>query len=300
MKVVITGGAGFIGSHLVDAYIERGADVQVVDTFVAGQREDRINPKATYHEIDIRDYDALAPVIKGAEYLFHEAALPSVQYSIDHPVETFSVNAQGMVNVLKAAQEGGVKRVLFASTGAVYGDQEKMPLTEDMLPRPKSPYGLHKYLGELLCRQWSEIYGLPTVCLRFPNIYGPRFNLRGAYTTAIGKFILQKAKGESLTIFGDGTHTRDYVHVSDIIRAKILAMESEKVGRGEVINIGTGKNISINELAILIGGPVIHGKERLESAHVQMDFTLAKKLLGYEPRIALEDGIAELKKLNEP
>lgn len=297
MKIVVTGGAGFIGSHIVDSLVERGADVHIIDNYVAGKREDRINKKATYHEVDIRDYKSLAPIVKGSKYLFHEAALPSVQISIEQPLETFSVNAQGTANVLQSAYEGGVERVIYASTCATYGDQETMPLTENMHTRPKSPYGAQKLMGEVMCRMWSDVYGLPTVSLRYLNIYGPRFNLRGAYTAALGKFILQRLEDKSMTIWGDGTHTRDYTHVSDAVNANLLAMESDKVGTGEVINIGTGRSISVNELAKLIGGPVIHEEGRAESKHVLADISKAKNLLGYEPMISLEKGVKELKEL---
>lgn len=295
-KAVVTGGAGFIGSHLVAELIKRGFDVHVVDNYAGGKREDRINPKATYHEVDIRDYDKLAPVIAGASYVFHEAALPRVQFSIEHPQETFSVNVDGLVSVLRASHEGGVKRLIYAASSSAYGDQETMPLSEDLPAQPKSPYGLQKYIGELSCRLWSEVYGLSTVSLRYFNVYGPSFDPNGPYALVIGKFLLQKSKGEALTITGDGTHTRDFTYVRDTVNANMLAMESDKVGKGEVINIGAGRNVSVNEVAAMIGGPVVHVEPRLEPAHTLADNRKAKELLGWEPTIKLEDGIAELKK----
>src|SRR3989344_3252542 len=165
--MVVTGGAGFIGAHIVDALVEKGHDVHCVDNYAAGKREDRFNPKATYHEVDIREYDKLAPIVAGARYVFHEAALPRVQFSIEHPQETFSVNVEGVVSVLRAAHEGGVKRLVYAASSSAYGDQEKLPLSEDLPAQPKSPYGLQKYVGEMACRLWSEVYGLPTVSLRY-------------------------------------------------------------------------------------------------------------------------------------
>src|SRR3989344_2519914 len=171
-KVVITGGAGFIGSHIVEALVERGfdahsIDVHVVDNYAAGKRDERFNPKATYHEVDIRNFEKLAPIVAGAKYVFHEAALPRVQYSIENPEETFAVNVGGLVTLLRAAHEGGVTRVVCASSGSIYGNQQTMPLSEEMSPQPKSPYGLQKYIGELTCRLWSEVYGLSTVSLRY-------------------------------------------------------------------------------------------------------------------------------------
>jgi UDP-glucose 4-epimerase len=295
-KAVVTGGAGFIGSHLVDALVLRGDEVHVVDNFAAGRREDRINPKATYHEVDIRDFDMLAPIVAGAKYVFHEAALPRVQFSIENPELTFSVNASGTISVLRAAHEGGVGRVVYAASSSAYGDQETLPLSEGLPAQPKSPYGLQKYIGELSCRLWSEIYGLPTVSLRYFNAYGPKFDPDGAYALVIGKFFKQRTEGVPLTITGEGTNTRDYTHVRDIVRANLLAAESGKVGKGEVLNIGAGRNVSVNDLAAMIGGPSVHIPLRLEPAHTLADNSLAKKLLGWEPTIRLEDGIAELKK----
>lgn len=295
-KAVITGGGGFIGSHIADALVAKGFDVHVIDTFVAGRFEDRINPKVTYHEIDIRDYEKIAPVMRGAAYVFHEAALPRVQFSIENPIETFAVNVDGLVATLKAAHEGGVRKFVFASSGSVYGDQEIMPLTEDMESQPKSPYGLQKQVGELTCKVWSEVYGLPTVCLRYFNVYGSRMDPNGAYALAVGKFIKQRQEGQSITIWGDGSHSRDFTHVTDVVNANLLAAESPKVGKGEIINIGAGKNRTVNELAAAVGGPTVNEPERLEPAHALADNRRAKELLGWEPSISLEDGVMELKK----
>ena len=294
-KAIVTGGAGFIGSHLVSELVRRGFDVHVVDNFAGGRMEKRIHPRATYHEIDIRDYDKLAPIIAGALYVFHEAALPRVQFSIEHPQETFSVNVDGLVSVLRASHEGGVKRVILAASSTAYGDQTKMPLSEDLPAQPKSPYGLQKYIGELSCRLWSEVYGLGTVSLRYFNVYGSNFDPNGPYALVIGKFLLQNSEGQPLTITGDGTHTRDFTNVRDTVNANMLAMESDKVGKGEVINIGAGRNVSVNEVATMIGGPVVHVEPRLEPAHTLADIRKARELLGWEPTIKLEDGIAELK-----
>lgn len=295
-KVVVTGGAGFIGSHIVDALVERGDEVHVVDNYAGGKREDRINKLATYHEVDIRDYDKIALIIAGAEFVFHEAAVPRVPYSIEHPIETFSVNAGGTISVLRAAHAGGVKRLIYAASSSAYGDQEKFPLSEDMEPHPKSPYGLQKYVGELSCRLWSEVYGLPTVSLRYFNVYGPRFDPEGAYALVIGKFLKQRKSGKPLTITGDGTQTRDFTHVRDVVAANLLAAESPKVGKGEVINIGAGRNVSVNQLAALVGGPSVHVEPRLEPHDTLADTRKARELLGWEPRVAIEEGIAELKK----
>lgn len=296
-KFVVTGGAGFIGSHITDALVERGDEVHVIDNYAAGKKEERFNPNATYHEVDIREYDAIAPIIKGSTCVFHEAALPRVQFSIENPLETYAVNLTGTINVLHAAHEGGAKRLVLASSGSVYGDQETMPLSEDMPPQPKSPYGSQKHMSELACRLWSEVYDLDTIALRYFNVYGPKMDPEGAYPLAIGKFIKFRTEGKPLPIWGDGSHTRDFTHVSDVVRANLLAASSTKVGKGEIINIGAGRNVSVSKVAELIGGPIVHEEERFEPAHALADNRKAKELLGWEPRVVLEDGIAELKKV---
>lgn len=295
-KVVVTGGAGFIGSHIVDEALARGFEVHVIDNYAGGKKADRINDKATYHELDIRTYDDIVPIIAGAKYVFHEAALPRVQFSIENPLETFAVNVTGFLNILRAAHIGGVSRVVAASSGSVYGDQSVMPLVETMEAQPKSPYGMQKYVSERMAKLWSEVYGLPTVSLRYFNVYGKRMDPEGAYALAIAKFIKQRLEGKPITIWGDGSHTRDFTHVSDVVRANFLAAESEKAGKGEALNIGAGSNKSVNELAALIGGPVVNEEERLEPAHALADNKKARELLGWEPQVKFEDGIAELKK----
>ncbi|MCR4330746.1 MAG: NAD-dependent epimerase/dehydratase family protein [Patescibacteria group bacterium] len=292
-KMVIVGGAGFIGSHVTDALVLRGFNVHVIDNLSAGKRE-YVNDKATLHVVDIVNYEDIAPIIAGAYAVFHFAALPRVQYSIEHPIETNTVNVGGLLNVLEAARSGGVKRVIYSASSSVYGDQEKMPLTEDMRASPLSPYGLQKYIGELYCALFSTVYGLKTVSLRYFNVYGPRQDPEGAYALVIGKFLKQKAEGIPLTITGDGTQTRDFTHVSDVVHANLLSMESEHVGSGEAVNIGGGKNYSINEIARIIGGSVEYVSPRIEPHDTLADTTRAKELLGWEPQISLEEGIKEL------
>ena len=295
-KIIVVGGAGFIGSHLADALVEKGDEGHIIDNLSGGKKEN-INPKAVFHNADIRNLKEIKPIITCSKFVFHLAALPRVQYSIEHPTETNEVNVCGTLNVLISAKEGGVKRVIYSASSSAYGDQKILPLAETMPPNPKSPYGLQKYVGELYCRVWSEMYGLETVSLRYFNVYGPRLNPDGAYALAIGKFFRQHKAGKPLTIWGDGTQTRDFTHVVDVVRANLLAMESKKVGKGEVINIGAGRNFSVNELAELIGGPVVHELPRLEPHDTLANNSLAKKLLGWAPKVSLEKGIAELKRL---
>ncbi|OGN08882.1 MAG: hypothetical protein A3C61_02425 [Candidatus Yanofskybacteria bacterium RIFCSPHIGHO2_02_FULL_39_10] len=295
-KVIVTGGAGFIGSNLVDALVERGFDVHIIDNLSGGKREN-INKKAKFHLLDIVDLKSIKPIFKGADYVFHLAALPRVQYSIENPAITNKTNVEGTLNVLIASHESRVKKVIYSASSSAYGDQKIMPLKENMLASPKSPYGLQKYLGELYCRTWSQVYGLPTVSLRYFNVYGPRNNPDGAYALVIAKFLKQRIEGKPMTITGDGEQTRDFTNVKDVVMANILAMESDKVVGGEVMNIGAGKNQSIKQIADLIGGPIIYIPARLEPHDTLADNSLAIKFIGWKPTVNIEDGVAELKKL---
>ena len=292
-KVVIVGGAGFIGSNLAEACIERGDEVYVIDNLVNGKREN-LPSGVTFHEVDICDYDVIAPIISNADTVFHLAALPRVQYSIEHPIETNEVNVGGMLNVLTAAKEGGVRRVVYSASSSAYGNQETMPLVETMPPNPISPYALQKYIGEEYCSLFSTAYGLETVSLRYFNVYGKNQDPEGPYALVIGKFLKQRGEGVPLTITGDGEQTRDFTAVEDVVRANLLSSESKKVGSGEAINIGAGNNCSINKLAKLIGGEVEYVEARLEPKHTLADTSKAKELLGWEPVIVLEKGIQAL------
>src|SRR3989344_1696777 len=277
IKVVVTGGAGFIGSHVVDACMTKGWGVHVID--VKKPDKNHINKKANYHIADIRNLKTIKPIIKGAKYVFHLAALPRVQYSIEHPEETTEVNVLGTMNVLIASREEGVKRVIYSASSSAYGDQTRLAFIEGMLENPKSPYGLQKFVGELYCRAWSEVYSLETVSLRYFNVYGPRISPKGSYPLAIAVFLDQRKKGKPMTVTGDGKQTRDYTHVRDVVRANLLASKSPKVGKGEVINIGAGRNVSMNFVVKLIGGPVKYIPPRLEPHDTLADNSLAKKLL---------------------
>ena len=293
-KAVVTGGAGFIGSHIADALLERGYEVHVIDNFSGGKRE-RVPTAAILHELDINDTDAIRPIIEGAAVVYHEAALPRVQFSIDDPWTTNQANIDGTLSVLVAARDGKVGKVIYAASSSAYGDQETLPLREDMPAAPVHPYGLQKYVGEEYLRLFAELYGLPTVSLRYFNVYGPRLDPDGPYALVIGRFLKQRKAREPLTITGDGEQTRDFTNVRDVVRANLLALESDRVGKGEVINIGAGRAVSINELASLIGGETTHVPARIEAKHTLADIQRAKELLDWAPEIAIEDGIAELK-----
>ena len=296
-KVVVTGGAGFIGSHLVRALLAEGYDTHSIDNYAGGRFPERVTEGVTYHEGDIRNMDTLKSVFDGAEVVFHTAALPRVQFSLEHPIETHEVNVTGTLNVLQAAKEMGVTRVVYSASSSAYGDQAILPLIENMPAHPMSPYALHKYIGEQYCELYSDVFGLETVCLRYFNVYGPQADPFGAYALVVAKFIQQRVEGVPLTIAGDGNNTRDYTHVTDIVRANILASIKDTVGKGEVLNLGGGHNVSVLEIAKLVGGEIAHVEARLEPKDTLADTSKAKEVLGWEPTITFREGVAELKQI---
>ncbi|MDD4900794.1 MAG: NAD-dependent epimerase/dehydratase family protein [Patescibacteria group bacterium] len=294
-KCLVTGGAGFIGSNLVDELIKQNNQVVVIDNLSTGKKEN-LNPRAEFHELDIRNLEKIKPLFANIDYVFHLAAFPRVQPSIEDPATANDINLNGTLNVLLAARDAKVKRVVYSASSSAYGDQTKMPLTENMPAHPLSPYGLQKYVGELYCRLFSDIFGLSTVSLRYFNIYGKRQALVGAYCLVMGTFVNQRLAGKPLTITGDGNNRRDYTSVIDAVKANILASRSDRVGRGEVINIGRGHNFSVNELAAMIGGPTVHIAPRLEPRETLADNSLAKKLLGWEPTVNLPEWLEGYKR----
>jgi nucleoside-diphosphate-sugar epimerase len=287
-KCLVTGGAGFIGSNLVDALIGRGDEVIVLDNLTTGKREN-LNPKAKFYEGDMRNLAEIKPLFEGIDYVFHLAAFPRVQPSIEDPVNSNDINLNGTLNVLVAARDAKVKKLVYSASSSAYGDQPEMPLKETMPAHPLSPYGLQKYMGELYSRLFSEIYGLPTVSLRYFNVFGERQALEGAYCLVMGIFVKQRLEGKPMTIVGDGEQKRDFTYVGDVVRANILAAESDKVGKGEAINIGRGKNYSVNELAEMVGGPTEKMPSRIEPRETLADNTLAHELLGWHPLTELSE-----------
>ncbi|MCR4285377.1 MAG: NAD-dependent epimerase/dehydratase family protein [Candidatus Kaiserbacteria bacterium] len=292
---LITGGAGFIGTNLSERLVEEGHSVVAVDDLSSGVNPARLPKEVVFHKLDICDTAELTKIMSGVDVVVHLAALPRVQFSIEHPFETQHVNVDGTLSVLESARIAGVKRIVYAASSSMYGDQTTMPLVETMPAQPKSPYGLHKYVGELMMKVWNEIHGIETVSLRFFNVYGPHFDPNGAYALVIGKFLKQRSEGQPMTITGDGEQTRDFTHVRDTIDAVIRASQDENVGKGEVFNVGAGNNTSINKIAEIIGGPVEYVPARLEPKHTQADSTKIREALGWEPTVSLEDGINELK-----
>jgi len=291
MKILVTGGAGFIGSNLVDMLINEGYKVFVIDNLSGGKKEN-LNKKAIFYKDDIYHLNKILPLFKEIDYVFHLAANPRVVFSVENPIESHKVNVDGTLNVLYASYKNKVKRLIFASSSAVYGNIKKLPLKENTIPHPISPYGLHKLIGEFYCKLFSNLYNLETVCLRYFNVYGPRMDPEGPYALVIGKFLKLKKENKPLTIYGDGKQTRDFVYIDDVVWANILAMKSKKVGKGEVINICSGKNYSISYIAKLIGGKKVYLPPRKgEVRHTLGDNSLAKKLLNWQPKIDLEEGI---------
>ena len=293
--IIVTGGAGFIGSNLVDALIERGNEVIIIDNLTTGKKEN-INQQAKFYKADIVNLDKIKPLFKGVDYVFHLAAFARVQPSIEDPITSNNINLNGTLNVLVAARDANVKKVIYSASSSAYGNQTEMPLQENMPAHPISPYGLQKYIGELYCRMFSEIYNLPTVSLRYFNIYGKRQLLEGAYCLVMGIFVKQRLDGKPMTIINDGEQRRDFTSVIDAVRANIMAAESDSVGNGEVINIGRNKNYSVNELAKMIGGSTEFIGERIEPKETLADNSLAKKLLNWEPTVNLPEWLEEYKK----
>ncbi len=293
MNLLVTGGAGFIGSNLVERLISDGHRVSIIDNLSTGKREN-LHKGAEFFPFDIADLTAIKPIFKGKDTVFHVAAIPRIGRSIEDPAGVFRSNVMGTLNVLLAARDALVKRVVYSASSSAYGPQDRLPLSEDMRPKPLNPYALSKYIGEELCREFTDLYGIDTISLRYFNVYGPRTDPNGEYATVISKFLRMRAEGSPLTIVGDGKQTRDFTHVSDIVEANILASEIER-GAGEVINTGAGDNHSVQEVADIIGGKCVYIPARPgEVQDTLADISKAKRMLGWEPKVNLKDGITQL------
>lgn len=296
-KYLVTGGAGFIGTNIIKQLLAKGDDIVVLDNYSGGRFSDRVQPNVKYVEGDIRSMKDIDSVMSGVDGVFHLAAMARMPYSIEHPKETNEINIDGTLNVLVSARDHGVKRLVYSASSSAYGEQPVDLLVETMKPAPISPYGLQKYVGEEYCRLFYELYKFSTVSLRYFNLYGPHMDPEGAYALVVAKFLKQIKEGKPMTICGDGEYVRDYIHVYDVARANILAMESEKVGHGEVMNVGSGKAHTVNDVAKLIGGDYVYVDPRAgDPRSTTADITLIKKLLDWEPTITLEDGITKIKK----
>jgi UDP-glucose 4-epimerase len=296
MKVVVTGGAGFIGSNLAGELLKKH-DVTVVDNLSTGRMDnlDYIRDEIEFIQGSITDLDLLKKAFISADTVFHQAAIPSVQRSVDNPIVSNEANVDGTLKVLVAARDCGVRKVVYASSSSVYGDTPTLPKREDMKPNPKSPYAVSKLAGEYYCRVFSEVYGLETACLRYFNVYGPRQDPKSQYAAVIPRFVTRVLDHEPPVIFGDGTQTRDFTFVKDVVKANILAMESEAEG---VFNIACGHRVSLNELAgkiMEITGirlDPIYDKPRPGDIKDSLaDISSARDKLGYEPEFNLNSGL---------
>jgi nucleoside-diphosphate-sugar epimerase len=300
--VLVTGGAGFIGSNLADGLIASGAKVRIIDNFLTGYREnlDEIRGDFDFVEGDINDPAAISKAMSGVSLVFHQAALPSVPRSVANPGETHQACVNGTFSVLSAAREAGVKRVVYAASSSAYGDQPVSPKVETMRPDPLSPYAVAKLVGEYYSQVFFRSYGLETICLRYFNVFGPRQDPTSQYSGVISRFVDALAKGNRPVIYGNGEQTRDFTFVANVVNANIRASQTTK-GIGKVMNVANGEAISLNELLGVLKG--IFERSDIEAVyepartgdilHSLANNSLAKECIGYEKLIGLEDGLSK-------
>lgn len=298
---LVTGGAGFIGSAIVRELLRRGERVRVVDNFSTGRRQNLsgVMDRIELREVDIRDLERLRPALAGVDYVLHQAALRSVPRSIDDPLASNSANVVGTLNVLVAARDAGVKRLVYGASSTAYGDTPILPKQETLPTNPISPYAVSKLAGEMYARVFTRIYGLETVCLRYFNIFGPRQDPTSPYSAVLSLFIAALLRGQRPTVFGDGEQSRDFTYVDNAVEANLLACASP-AAVGEVINIAMGQRQTLNRtLALLrrmIGTDIepIYGPPRPgDILHAHADISRARQLLGYEPKVSFEEGLRE-------
>jgi nucleoside-diphosphate-sugar epimerase len=297
---LVTGGAGFVGSHIAATLAASGARVRVLDDLSTGHVENlaAISGQVDFLNGSLLDPDALRRALSGVELVFHEAAIPSVPRSVDNPVETHRACAEGTFALLVAAREAGVRRLVYAASSSAYGDQPTLPKVEDMPPQPLSPYAASKLVGEYYCQVWARTYGFETVALRYFNVFGPRQDPSSQYSGVISRFISALLGGERPVIYGDGEQSRDFTYVANVVDGNLRAAESAQ-GIGQSINVATGRRITLNELLDVLKR--ITGRTEVEAEyretrvgdvrHSLADITRARELLGYEPQIGLEDGL---------
>lgn len=306
-RILVTGGAGFIGSHLVDQLLNEGFEVTVIDNLDTGRLENVVQHqgKEDFHFIrgDIRDFNLVNETVRDTDAVFHQAALTSITLSVENPILTNDTNVSGTLNVLKASSDLGVKRFIYASSAAVYADKPCPQKIEDITQNPPSPYGASKLAAENYVKLFYKVYGLETVSLRYFNVYGPRqpFDNQCAYSSVITNFMNRLQRNIGPIVYGDGEQTRDFVYIKDIIDANILALNGTDVA-GEVFNIGTGTEVSVNQVAEILKD--IMNRKNLKSiyadpqptdiSHVYADISKAKKIMGYSPSVSIKEGLIEL------
>ncbi len=299
MRVLVTGGGGFIGSNLVRALLERGDDVRILDNFSTGNRANLADLAGEIEVVEgeLRSYERVHAATRGVEVVFHQGALPSVPRSVQDPLTTAAVNTEGALNVLLAARDEGIRRVVFASSSSVYGNSDELPRVETQNPDPISPYGVSKLAAERYCVSFSRVYALETVALRYFNVFGPNQDPSSQYAAVVPRFITTIADGRPVPIYGDGEQKRDFTFVSNVVEANLLAAEAEEVS-GTIVNVATGRATSVHELAdtigTILGLPVereLHPARTGDIRDSYADVTRARELLGWEARIGLEDGL---------
>lgn len=296
---LITGGAGFIGSNIAEVLVKNGHRVRILDNFYTGKKENlaSISNDVELIEGDLRDIDTVIKAMSGISYVFHYGAIASVQISIADPIGSNATNIGGTLNVLTAARKSGVLKVVLASSSSVYGDDPRLPKNEEMKPVPLSPYALHKLAGEVYGRQFSTLFGLSTVSLRFFNVYGPKQDPQGLYSAVIPKFLTLAMADEAPIIYGDGNQTRDFIHIDDVVRANLLSLDATDLS-GAQINIASGKGLSLNEfvttLSEVLGKtihPIFKNARPGDIMHSVADISLADKVMGFHPEVEFRRGL---------
>jgi nucleoside-diphosphate-sugar epimerase len=297
---IVTGGAGFIGSHLVERLLRDGGRVRVIDNLSTGKRENLAHLKGDleFHQTSITDFAALKPIFKGADYVFHQAALPSVPRSIDDPLGTNEYNVTGTLNVLLAARDAGVKRVIYAASSSAYGDIDGEFKIETMPPRPMSPYGVAKLAGEYYCQVFTQVYGLETVCLRYFNVFGPRQDPTSQYAAVIPLFITSMLDDQRPVIYGDGQQTRDFTYIDNVVHGNLLAAKAPGVA-GAVMNLATEGRVNLLDLVAKINrvldsriAPILADERPGDIRHSRASIEKARQLLHYEPTVDFDTGLA--------
>lgn len=297
MQCVVTGGAGFIGSHLVERLLQDGHSVTVIDNYSTGRLENLVNsqghPCLSVHECDITDGGSLIPLFEGCDWLFHLAALADIVPSIQMPIHYHRTNVDGTVMVLEAARRVGIKRMVYAASSSCYGIPDIVPTPETAPPRPMYPYALTKWVGEQYVMHWSQTYQIPALSLRLFNVYGPRSRTAGTYGAVFGVFLAQKLAGKPYTVVGDGTQTRDFTFVTDVVDAFIAAAASNLSGK--IMNVGSGNTYSVNHLVELLGGPVTYIPKRPgEPDCTFADTAMITANLNWSPQVSFRQGVASM------
>ena len=296
-RAVVTGGAGFIGSHMVDLLVDRGYSVVVIDNLVTSRAENlvqhRREPRVAFHEIDMCTVAADSPLFKGADYVFHFGGIGDIVPSIERPLEYMRANVNGTLAVLEASRHARVRKVVYAASSSCYGMATELPTTEAAPIRPEYPYALSKYLGESAALHWAQVYRLPVISIRMFNVYGPRVRTTGAYGAVFGVFLAQKLHGKPFTVVGDGSQRRDFVFVTDVARAYLMAAESAETN--QVFNLGAGDPQTINRLIELMGGDVVHLPKRPgEPDCTWADIRRIQRALGWKPEVSFPQGVAAM------